>query len=407
VTSSASTLLLVTHVALKTGPQGLLIDDQTASGLAQWSRHFDKVTYYGIDAGARNSSSATWVDLRDHSQTKACELVALPRAYEPLSMLKHYGSVRRDLKAAISNHRHLSFTFGGLFGDWPAVAAREAIRQNRRYGAWIDRVEPLVVRNKIEGASFGRKLMWRCLLPAITHNVNHLVRNSGVALLQGMDTFEHYAKLSADPHCTYDTHTLVSDEITLQELAVKTAGISAGAPIKILYVGRAAAMKGPGDWLSTLEILRDRNVPFQATWIGDGSQLPAMKMRIAEKELSAHVDLPGFEGDREVLLRRMKESDIFLFCHKTPESPRCLIEALVSGCPLVGYDTAYSRGLVAAQGGASLVPQDDVMALADRITTLNQDRASLCALITAAAATGKLYNEDIVYERRAELMMRA
>lgn len=405
--SSASTLLLVTHVAIKKGPNGLLIDDQTASGIAQWSRHFDRVTYCGVDAGHSPSSSTTWVDLKRYPLEGRCELIALPRAYDPISMMQHYRHVRHQLGTAISTHRHLSFTFGGLIGDWAAIAAREALRQGRHYGAWIDRVEPSVIKNKIESSPLARKLVWACLLPFINRNVDFLIRSSTVALLQGMDTFEHYSKLSSDPHCTYDTHTQSSDQISETDLLAKRMRIESGSPIRILYVGRAAAMKGPGDWLSTLERLHANNVPFHATWIGDGPELETMKARVARSGLIEKIELPGFEGGRSTLFRRMRESDLFLFCHKTPESPRCLIESLVSGCPLIGYGTAYSRGLVANYGGASLVPNGDVNELADRITELNADRNSLSDLVAAAAASGRTYNEDTVYEHRANLMKRA
>ena len=105
-------------------------------------------------------------------------------------------------------------------------------------------------------------------------------------------------------------------------------------------------MKGPGDWLSVLEALDLQSIPFRATWIGDGPDLARMQERVARSGLTDQVVLHGFEGNRAVLLRAMRESDLLLFCHKTPESPRCLIEALVSGCPLVGYETAYPKGLV-------------------------------------------------------------
>ena len=41
--------------------------------------------------------------------------------------------------------------------------------------------------------------------------------------------------------------------------------------------------------------------------------------------------------DHDQLLRELKARDVFVFCHKIPESPRCLIEALQCGVPIVGY----------------------------------------------------------------------
>ena len=209
------------------------------------------------------------------------------------------------------------------------------------------------------------------------------------------------------PHCIYDTHTQISDQITPESLARKQRRIVDGSPLNIVYVGRAAAMKGPGDWLETLEQLHRRQVPFRATWIGDGPELSKMRERLAGSDLSGAVHLPGFESNRNTLLRTMRESDLLLFCHKTPESPRCLIEALVSGCPLVGYETAYSRGLVQARGGAVLAPQDNIAILAQRVVELHKDRPALAGLVSDAAASGEMYNENALYSHRASLMQRA
>jgi len=103
----------------------------------------------------------------------------------------------------------------------------------------------------------------------------------------------------------------------------------------------------------------------------------------------------------------MADSDILLFCHKTLESPRSLVEALVCGCPLVGYGSAYSAGLVAQLGGGTFVAMHDAPALADKVVELHENRAALADLVAAAAGSGRLYNEDSVYAHRANLMKRA
>lgn len=401
-----ASLLLVTHVPIRRGPRGPQIDAQTAQGIAQWCRHFGSVTYYGIAADSAASGTSAWVDAMDAWRGRA-RLVALPRAYRIGATLGAYRHVRRTLGDAIMRHRHLCFTFGGIVGDWPALAAREAIRQRRRYGAWIDRVEAPIIRNRAIGAPLQWRLAAAVAAPVGEHLTRYLIRNSAVALLQGLDTFSHYARHAPDPHCTYDTHTQERDRIDDMSLAAKRARALAGAPLRLVYVGRAAAMKGPGDWLDTLERLRARQVPFHAAWIGDGPELAAMRARVAAKGMSALVDLPGFEGDREVLLRRMRESDVLLFCHKTPESARCVIEALVSGCPIVGYETAYPRGLVELRGGGAFAAPGDVSALTERVAALHHDRAALARLFTDAAASGRLYDEDTVYAHRAALMKRA
>lgn len=395
-------MLLVTHVHLRQGPDGLQIDDQTAAGILQWCRHFDRVTFIGILTEA--ASSSAWVDVaRLGPQVR---LVALPYGYGMKPMARAYAGVRRTLRQEIAGHRHLCFTLGSVVGDWPFIAALEAMRQGRRYAAWIDRVEPHVIRGQLAGSPL-KRLAAELVLPFTQTAIRYALRKSTVALLQGGDTFDYYARSAPDPHCTYDIHTHADEQITAEALAAKQARVRSGARLEIVYVGRAVAMKGPFDWLQTLQRLAQARVPFRATWIGDGPDLTAIRRRVEELGLGGCVALPGFENRREVLLERLKASDLLLFCHKTPESARCLIEALVCGCPIVGYGTAYPKGLVAQNGGGRFVPQNDAAALAALVTQLHADRAELGALIGQAAASGRAFTEDAVYAHRAELMKRA
>lgn len=399
-------LLLVTHVPMRKGPRGWQIDDQTAAGIAQWRRHFDRLTFCGVDHGEAGAGSTSWVDADGGVEDGTIYIIALPWAYRLGAMARHVTGVRAQLAPLVAQHRHLCFTIGGLVGDWPALAAQEAIRQKRAYAAWIDRVEASVLQNKVADAPFPKRLAAAAMAPAMEAWTRHLLRHSRVALLQGRDTFDHYARHAPDPHCTYDTHTHASDQIGADALAAKQARVASGAPLRIVYVGRAAAMKGPADWIDVLERLDKAGVPFMARWIGDGPDLPAMQARVAESGLAAKVELPGFEGRRDALLSALRDSDLLLFCHRTAESARCLIEALVSGCPIVGYDGGYPRGLVERHGGGLFVPMGDNAALADRIAGLHADREAAAALLGAAAASGTLYTEDALYAHRAGLMRR-
>jgi colanic acid/amylovoran biosynthesis glycosyltransferase len=402
---AASSLLLVTHVPIRSAASGPQIDDQTAAGIAQWCRHFDSVTFYGTAADASAAGGSTnWVDTGTGALAGKARLIALPRAYGVTKMARHHRAVRTELRRAIAAHRHLCFTIGGIIGDWPAVGALEAIRQKRDYAAWLDRVEPLIIRNKLASAPLKTRIAGTLALPVLERVARHILRRSSVALLQGGDTFDYYANSAPNPHVTYDTHTHVEDQISAQALAGKQARCRSGAPLRILYVGRAAAMKGPFDWIEVLATLAKRQVPFEATWIGDGPDLPEMRSRASTLGLGDRVRFPGFENRRDALLEQMRANDLLLFCHKTPESARCLIESLVSGCPIVGYGSAYPRGLVADRGGGVFVSQNDVTGLADRLAALHADREALARLIAEAAASGGRYNEDAVYAHRAALM---
>jgi len=134
--------------------------------------------------------------------------------------------------------------------------------------------------------------------------------------------------------------------------------------------------------------------------------LPAMKEAAQERGLADRVSFRGFIGDRKAVLEEMRRSHIFLFCHKVPESPRCLVEALVSGCPIVGFECDYASELVREQGGGEFVPVGDSKALASSIARLVRDRKRLADLITSAAQTGRKFDEESVYRHRADTIKR-
>lgn len=120
-------------------------------------------------------------------------------------------------------------------------------------------------------------------------------------------------------------------------------------------------------------------------------------------KITAYVSFPGFVTQQEKL-ETVKDSDMFLFCHKTREAPRALGEALACGCPLVGYGSAYPRDLVARSGGGEFVEMGNWRELADVVQHLDKDRDRLRELINSASMWGRSYNWHAQLRRRALLI---
>jgi glycosyltransferase involved in cell wall biosynthesis len=100
----------------------------------------------------------------------------------------------------------------------------------------------------------------------------------------------------------------------------------------------------------------------------------------------------------------LQAADIFLFCHKIGESPRCLGEALASGAPLVGYGTEYPRELVATCGGGEFADMNDWQKLVKIIVSLDKDRALLRRMTERAAASGRSLDRDRAMQNRIDLI---
>jgi glycosyltransferase involved in cell wall biosynthesis len=399
-------LLLVTAVRLRNGPRGLQLDDQTCAGICCWAERFETVTFAGIliTEDAEDATTTSWLDVADLPCSDQLRFVPMPLAYRVGQFLKSYKRMRARLADEIRKADHMSFTVGYLVGDWAAVAALEATSQRRKFAIWFDRVEQDVIRNGIPELPLRRQIKERLSLPIMIRYHRYLLGKSSLALLQGMDTFSVYAPHASNPACVYDVHTHPQDFIDKARLAAKIDGILRGEPLRICYVGRAAAMKGPLDWLHALAAARSRGLSFHARWLGDGPLHAEMKELADKLGLSDVVALPGYVGDRDTILNAMRESHLFMYCHKTKESPRCLIEALVSGAPIVGYGGGYQEGLVAAYGGGAFSPVHDVVALAETLRRLDSDRLMLAALVRGAAQSGRQFDEATLYRQRSKLI---
>ena len=150
--------------------------------------------------------------------------------------------------------------------------------------------------------------------------------------------------------------------------------------------------------------LKSAGIDFHATWLGEGERLQAMKAEVDRLGLGEQITLPGFVRDRTAILKALREAHLFVFCHKTPESPRNLIEALVSGTPIIGYNSPFPQDLISANGGGLLSPKDDVKALVASLVGLAGDRKRLSNLIGQAALDGSAFNDVEVFRHRSEVI---
>ena len=189
------------------------------------------------------------------------------------------------------------------------------------------------------------------------------------------------------------------DHVTEAELSRR---FTREEPLRFVYAGRAHKDKGIYDWLTVFERLAARRRDFRATWFGDGPELEAARAIVLDRSLAEIVTLPGPISHVE-LLQQLKAADAFVFCHKTQELPRNLIEALACGLPVVGYRSEYASHLISKNGGGSLMPMDDVAALVLAAVSLFE-RTKLRELSEQAARDGGRFTADIAFRHRSDLM---
>ncbi len=394
-------LLIYAPVPLHQQGDRLFVERQAANGLRLWADHFSHVT--AMMPLSSDPVPTGWVPLDQVKGIDRVTVEPLPMAYRPDRYLRARGAVRTRISGLIDRAQYLTFAIGGLFGDWGAEACLLAAARGRRFAVWTDRVESEVVRNQIAAARGRARLRARLTHRPMARLERKVIAKAALGLFHGKETFDTYAPFCANPQIVHDIHIAPQDHIQPDQLAEKRAAVGQG-PLRLFYAGRADPMKGPLDWVAVLAELRARGVAFHATWLGEGPELEGMRARIAAQGLQDVVELPGFLDSRAAVMAAYRAAHLFLFCHKTPESPRCLIEALASGTPIIGYQGAYARDLISTHQGGALVPMGDVAGLASWVAQLAQDRAALADLIGRAAADGAPFTDQEVFRHRSDLI---
>jgi glycosyltransferase involved in cell wall biosynthesis len=384
----------------------LEIEVDFCEGLRLYLDNFERVSVAcPITTETRDSGLRRSRPIKNLLWQNRVKFIPLPNAYRLSDFLRHYRATRRVLRAEITNSDYLVFSPHSLVGDWPTVAIREAIDLQRPYV-----IEADVVYDEVGRVDWARDALWKqfvkknLVLPMFQRSHRYCLEHSSLALLQGQDVYSAYSPFSRNPHKVYHTPVSKEDYITKEQLQRKLKGLDENRALNVCYVGRAIDMKGPMDWLHTLHALMKSGVEIRATWLGDGSLLPSMRSMAKTLGLTDYVQFPGYVSNRQEILRTLKSSDMFLFCHKTPESPRCLVEALASGCPLIGYGSAYPRELVAQCGGGQFATLDNWNDLANLVKVLDKNREKLRELIQLASISGRLYERDATMQHRIDLI---
>ena len=346
------------------------------------------------------------VPVKELSYGDSLELIPLPQAYSFHQFVKNYRSVRALLREKIQEFQYLEFSPHALVGDWSAIACLEAIKQKRPYVISASVVYHDVARIRVQRSILIKRLIKESVsFPLMKQYHRFLYRNAQLGLIQGQATFDEYARFFSRSGIFYNVTITKDDRISDEQLAAKIAAISSQeTPLQICYVGRAVEMKGGIEWVRALNHIVKSGVPVKASWIGDGALLNEMRSLAERLEISDHVSFLGYVADRQKVFNAILNSHIFMFCHKTSESPRCLIEALALGSVLTGYRNAYPSELVKVHGGGRFVDMGDWLKLAETVKSMHENRAELVTLIRNAARSGAAFDREAAYAHRLSLL---
>ncbi len=146
------------------------------------------------------------------------------------------------------------------------------------------------------------------------------------------------------------------------------AGDEGSLPVHLLFVGALTSGKRPERFVEVVAALRSRGLELRATMIGDGPLRAAVALP-AEK---ARVELLGSRSD---VAEQMRRADLMIFPSR-PEGegmPGVLIEAALSGLPVVATAVPGVASIVQDGQTGLVVPVDDLEAMVCATADLVED----------------------------------
>jgi colanic acid/amylovoran biosynthesis glycosyltransferase len=400
-TANGPSVLLTLGAPFHRWDGALYLEDQTISGLKAWADHFSQIVAASVCL--HTPPPPGWSSTRASGLTDfPIELIELPNGYDRAIFLKTREAVSDLFLKIMRRCTYSLFAIGGWIGDWGVTGALTARKHALPHGIWFDRVESQVMLHS-SGTNLRSRLAALVKWAVVRFNERRLLKHADLALLHGRTVFERLGPLTRNPHLVEDIHLTDEDRIAPERLAQKVTDAGA-SPLRVVYAGRATAMKGPLDWVEVIADVVHKGVDLRADWLGDGELLDDMKAHAVSLGVIDRVTFHGFVADRAVVLNALREAHLLLFCHKTDESPRILIEALLAGTPLVGYADPFARGLVEEKQAGRLSVRADKSALSSAMVQLATNRPMLQDLILAAAASAQHLTREEVFKHRSEII---
>lgn len=184
---------------------------------------------------------------------------------------------------------------------------------------------------------------------------------------------------------------------------------AASEPFKLLTVARMTEKKGLPTIYRTLARLRDRNIKFNHTLIGDGDDRQNILALISSLGLNDHCRWQGTQTHEEVL-HHFKESDLFILGCEIAKNgdrdgiPNVLVESLAMGVPAVSTNvSAIPEILVNGRTGLT-VPSKSPEELENAIIQLLTDNTLRKRLIEGGQEhVQNNFNNSLWIEQLADL----
>ena len=319
----------------------------------------------------------------------------IKRSQNPLALLRAYGALRDLFEAERFDMVHAHTPVAALAGRPAAKAAGVARVVYTAHGFYFHENMPapkraLHVALEWFGGRFTDVLMTQAEEDAATARALGLCKGGVVeAIGNGSDPARFRPPAPGE-----DTRARLREAI----------GTAADTPV-FAMIGRLVAEKGYPELLRAM-----RRAPGSELWVvgerlaSDHAESIAADIAAveADPDLAQRIRFLGYRADVPDLLRA---ADAFVLPSHREGMPRSIIEAMLTGLPVVATDIRGSREEVVSGETGLLVPVRDEHALGAAIAALAGDPALRARMGQAGLARARLlYDERRVVERQMRLL---
>ena len=162
--------------------------------------------------------------------------------------------------------------------------------------------------------------------------------------------------------------TTIYSGVTYDPVPVRD--VPKGKAMRIVTIGELTKNKGHLYGLQAIELLRQEEVPFSYTIIGEGEDRSKIEEYIAMKQLEDVVSLPGYQDARSVL----HNYDIYLMPSIKEGLPYILLEAGKTSLPVVATITGGIPEIIRHEDTGLLAQPKDPEGLCRSLKVLIRDR---------------------------------
>ena len=167
--------------------------------------------------------------------------------------------------------------------------------------------------------------------------------------------------------------------------------------INLIIVGGLYKKKGQLELCKACKIILDKGIQnFHLQIVGDGDEEQKLKEYIKENQLDSCSTLLGKQSNVEKLYR---SADIAFMCSKAEAFGRVTVEAMLSGCLVIGANTAATEELIEHNATGLLYQQGSAEDLAEKIEYAITHKDEMRKI---AAAGRKFAVQNMTAEKNAE-----